>query len=207
MAKIKLTKNELKTQRDALKRFQRYLPTLQLKKQQLQTEIRQVREAADLVERDLANHADKVRVWGRLFGDATAADLRELVVVEEWRTSVRNIAGIDTPVFELVRFRDAEHDLFATPLYYDQAIQALRKMIEYQLKARTLREQLALIEQELRVVTQRVNLFEKVKIPESRENIRRIQIYLGDQQTNAVGRSKIAKAKCALRDAGMSASA
>lgn len=203
MAKIKLTKNELKSQRDALKRFQRYLPTLQLKKQQLQTEIRQVREAADLVERDLANHAEKVRGWARLFDDATAADLRELVVVEEWRTSVRNIAGIDTPVFEFVRFRDAEHDLFATPLYYDQAIQALRKMIEYQLKARTLREQLALIEQELRVVTQRVNLFEKVKIPESRENIRRIQIYLGDQQTNAVGRSKIAKAKCALRDAGM----
>lgn len=203
MAKIKLTKNELKSQRDALKRFQRYLPTLQLKKQQLQTEIRQVREAADLVERDLNNHAEKVRAWARLFDDATAADLRELVVVEEWRTSVRNIAGIDTPVFELVRFRNTEHDLFATPLYYDQAIQALRKMIEYQLKARTLREQLALIEQELRVVTQRVNLFEKVKIPESRENIRRIQIYLGDQQTNAVGRSKIAKAKCALRDAGM----
>ncbi|MDX9982339.1 MAG: V-type ATP synthase subunit D, partial [Lentisphaeria bacterium] len=100
MAKIKLTKNELKSQRDALKRFQRYLPTLQLKKQQLQTEIRQVREAADLVERDLNNHAEKVRAWARLFDDATAADLRELVVVEEWRTSVRNIAGIDTPVFE-----------------------------------------------------------------------------------------------------------
>ena len=31
MAKIKLTKNELKAQRDALKRFQRYLPTLQPK--------------------------------------------------------------------------------------------------------------------------------------------------------------------------------
>ena len=44
MAKIKLTKNELKFQRDALKRFQRYLPTLQLKKQQLQMEVRHVRE-------------------------------------------------------------------------------------------------------------------------------------------------------------------
>ena len=42
MAKIKLTKNELKVQKDALKMFRRYLPTLTLKKQQLQTEIRTI---------------------------------------------------------------------------------------------------------------------------------------------------------------------
>ena len=36
MAKIKLTKNELKVQKDQLKMFNRYLPTLMLKKQQLQ---------------------------------------------------------------------------------------------------------------------------------------------------------------------------
>ena len=69
------------------------------------------------------------------------------------------------------------------------------------LKVRLIEEMLVLIEQELRVVTQRVNLFEKVKIPETRENIRIINIYLGDQQTNSVGRSKIAKGKCALRNA------
>ena len=45
------------------------------------------------------------------------------------------------------------------------------------------------------MTTQRVNLFEKVKIPECRENIRRIGIYLGDMDTSAVVRSKIAKSK------------
>ena len=205
MAKIKLTKNELKSQRDALKRFRRYLPTLLLKKQQLQLEIRQVREAASLVERDRQNYAENVHQWCRLFDDALAAELTAMVTVEEWRTSVRNIAGIDTPVFEFVRFSDETYDLFATPAYYDDALNAVRKMVEYELRARTLHEQLSLIEQELRVVTQRVNLFEKVKIPEARENIRRIQIYLGDQQTNAVGRAKIAKGKCAARDAAMTA--
>ena len=69
------------------------------------------------------------------------------------------------------------------------------------MRRRLAEEQLQLIEQELRVVAQRVNLFEKVKIPEARENIRRIQIYLGDQQTNAVGRAKIAKEKCQSREA------
>ena len=44
MSKIKHTKNELKTQRDALRRFNRYLPTLLLKKQQLQMEMRQLEQ-------------------------------------------------------------------------------------------------------------------------------------------------------------------
>jgi len=51
------------------------------------------------------------------------------------------------------------------------------------------------LRKELSVTTQRVNLFEKVKIPEAQENIRLIKIYIGDQLSNAVGRSKIAKRK------------
>ena len=52
----------------------------------------------------------------------------------------------------------------------------------------------------LRVTTQRVNLFEKVKIPECLENIRVIRIYLGDQMANAVGISKVAKKKIEIKE-------
>ena len=58
-----------------------------------------------------------------------------------------------------------------------------------------LKERIKLLEKELRTTTQRVNLFEKVKIPEAKENIRKIGIYLQDQQTSAVVRGKIAKKK------------
>jgi V/A-type H+-transporting ATPase subunit D len=54
MAGVKLTKNELKKQKDALKRFRRYLPTLQLKKQQLQMVIRQV----EVKERELSERKE-----------------------------------------------------------------------------------------------------------------------------------------------------
>lgn len=69
------------------------------------------------------------------------------------------------------------------------------------LEAQVLDEQVRLLGQELRTTSQRVNLFEKVKIPETLENIRKISIYLADQQVNAVVRSKIAKRKIALRGA------
>ena len=47
---VKLTKNELKVQKDRLKQFQRYLPTLQLKKQQLQSVVMQVTAQLEKVE-------------------------------------------------------------------------------------------------------------------------------------------------------------
>lgn len=207
MPKIKLTKNELKAQRDALKRFQRYLPTLQLKKQQLQLEARRTRDQLQRLDAEMTAFQAEVGTWVQLVDDSCVGELDKLVQVEQWRVGIQNIAGIDTPSFEALRFAEIRYDLFTTPLWFDDAVAAVRKLTELRLRRQVMAEQLALIEQELRIVTQRVNLFEKVKIPEARESIRRIRIYLGDQQANAVGRAKIAKAKCHARDTAMQLSA
>ena len=52
-----------------------------------------------------------------------------------------------------------------------------------------------LVTAELTTTSQRVNLFEKVKIPACKENIRVIKIAIGDEQTAAVTRGKIAKSR------------
>jgi V/A-type H+-transporting ATPase subunit D len=207
MAKIKLTKNELKQQRDALKRYQRYLPTLQLKKQQLQLEVRHVREVLAQAEAAEQSLRETLARWVAVLDESASGALDSLRQVREWRVGTRNVAGIEAPVFESLSFEPATPDLFRTPPWVDDAAQVVRQHVELRLRRRLAEEQLQLIEQELRVVAQRVNLFEKVKIPEARENIRRIQIYLGDQQTNAVGRAKIAKAKCQNREARNGAAA
>ena len=203
MAKIKLTKNELKIQRDALKRFQRYLPTLQLKKQQLQAEVSLVREALAELDRHLQEEISRNQQNLTLFSGPDAEQLRDLLEITQWEVGRHNVAGTDVPVFHSLTFADIEYDLFATPLWFDDALEILKKQIELRLRRTLVEEQLALLDQELRVVTQRVNLFEMVKILESKENIRRINIYIGDQQTNSVGRSKIAKKKCEARDAAL----
>ena len=200
MAKIKLTKNELKNQRDALKRFERYLPTLQLKKQQLQLEVRQARERLRELdeenERVLAEHSADIALFAAL--DPAAPSL---LTVTEWRVKSLNIAGAEVPAHGGLDFEVPERDLFISPIWEDTAAELLAQQTEVRLRRQLLVEQLACIEEELRTVTQRVNLFEKVKIPGAQENIRRINIYIGDQQTNSVGRSKIAKAKCQTREA------
>jgi V/A-type H+-transporting ATPase subunit D len=197
MAKVKLTKNELKRQKDMLARFQRYLPTLQLKKQQLQMVLRRVEheEAEKRKQRDQVYN--EILEWVELFGEDM--QLEELVQVETLETEQGNIAGIDIPVFNSIVFKDIHWDLYDYPVWVDTAVERLKQLMALEAEIRILQEQQRLVAEELRITSQRVNLFEKVMIPDTKENIRMIQIYLGDQQTAAVVRGKMAKQKVQKR--------
>lgn len=194
MAKIKLTKNEQKVQKDALKMYQRYLPTLTLKKQQLQTEIRTIDAKAKEV-RDKRKQLEKeFDEWISVFGEADAFK-PGMVTVKNIKKGVGNIAGVVIPVYEGADFSRGDYDLYETPLWIDMAADRMEKALSLDLEAEVLDEQVRLLSQELRTTTQRVNLFEKVKIPETKANIKKISVYLGDEQVAAVVRSKISKKK------------
>ena len=193
MGKIKFTKNELKKQKDALKRFQRYLPTLVLKKQQLQIEIRKVEAEERIKLKEQETISAKIHSWIEVFGEEVS--LQELVKISSIQIEKGNIAGVDIPLFRGIDFEDIEYDLFHLPLWVDKGVESISRVVALAAEIETLREQIRLLGEELRITTQRVNLFEKVKIPETKENIRLIQIYMGDQQTAAVVRGKMAKNK------------
>lgn len=193
MAKVKLTKNELKKQKDALKRFKRYLPTLMLKKQQLQMVIRQVEAKVRQIEQERRTLQEELEKWIAVFGEDIG--MEELIKVERIERETGNIAGVDIPVFKSLEFKEISYDLFIKPLWTDRGIEAIKRIAELDARIEVLKRQIELLGEELRITTQRVNLFEKVKIPETQENIRKIEIYLGDQQTAAVVRGKIAKNK------------
>jgi V/A-type H+-transporting ATPase subunit D len=193
MAKIKHTKNELKAQKEALTRYQRFLPMLQLKKQQLQAEIQAIDTAVTECEAETRAVREDLAGWQELLAEDVA--LGELVVLRGAETETGNIAGVPIPILKQVRLETAEIDLFATPAWVDEAVVAVGRLIELRVKLEILQEQRRRIVDELRVTSQRVNLFEKVKIPECKEHIRVIRIFLGDEQTAAVARGKIAKAR------------
>ena len=199
MAKIKLTKNELKVQKDALKMYRRYLPTLTLKKQQLQTEIRTIEANAEAIRKEREALEKGFSDWIAVFSE-TDAFPEGIIKVSNIRKGKGNIAGVDIPIFEGADFSRADYDLYDTPLWVDIAANHMEKAISLDLEAEVLDEQVRLLEKELLATSQRVNLFEKVKIPETQENIKKISIYMADQQVSAVVRSKISKRKIALRN-------
>ena len=201
---VKLTKNEQKKQKDSLKQYQRYLPTLQLKKQQLQTVIRQI-------ETELAEYKAKqealvgsVQSWISVFGENGAfceeKRLDKLVRPDKVVRREGNIAGVNIPIFEDLTFRPIDYAVEDYPLWVDQAVVLLQESARISALMKTLESQVELLGRELRTTSQRVNLFEKVKIPETKENIRKIGIYIGDQQTAAVVRGKIAKKKLSSKE-------
>lgn len=194
MVKVRLTKGELKRQRDALKRYERYLPTLQLKKRQIQMEILSQVSLEDEKKHLEAAKRKSIEVWAGLLAEE-AVDVKPWLIPRHISTVLKNVAGVDIPQFVSADFDIAEYDLFIAPLWVDQALEILRGLVSLRLEISAIEKGVALLRHELRVTTQRVNLFEKVKIPETREAIRLIKIYIGDQMTNAVGRSKIAKRK------------
>ncbi len=196
---VKLTKNEQKVQKDALKQFQRYLPTLQLKKQQLQMVIRQIQSQMEELKAKQKAVVAGMQDWIAVYNENTAFSpslkIEHLVKVDKVVQTTGNIAGVKIPVFKELEFKPIVYDLNEYPLWVDRGLSALRDVARYDALVRTLEQQVDLLGKELRTTTQRVNLFEKVKIPQAKENIRRIGIYLGDQQTSAVVRGKIAKKK------------
>lgn len=200
MAKIKLTKNELKVQKDALKMYRRYLPTLTLKKQQLQSEIRTIEAKAKAVRKEREDLELGFRDWIAVFSE-TEAFPQGIITVCNIRKGKGNIAGVDIPTYEGADFARGDYDLYETPLWVDIAANHMEKAMSLDLEAEVLDEQVELLEKELLATSQRVNLFEKVKIPETEENIKKISIYMADQQVSAVVRSKISKRKIALRNA------
>lgn len=199
MAAVKLTKNELKKQKDDLKQFERYLPTLQLKKQQLQTVIMQVEAELEQKNAEYAEMIDGLDGWIAVFSENELfpddLKIENLVKPDRVVCLNSNIAGTVVPVFDELTFKDIAYDVADYPLWVDEAIVRLREIARLKVLMQTLKKQSELLGRELRLTSQRVNLFEKVKIPETKENIRVIEIYLGDQQTSAVVRGKIAKGK------------
>jgi len=192
--KPKFNKTALKQQRDALGKYEKFLPILLLKKMQLQLVLRQMEPVVEGKHRERESAVAAVMSWSGLLSDPSA-DVLDYIQIQEVLTKKDNIAGVEVPEFEKVVFKDVPYSLFATPAWLDSALEYLEKVVTIREELRILSEKEALLREELRTTTQRVNLFEKKLIPELKENIRRIKIFLGDEETAAVGRAKLAKGK------------
>lgn len=192
--KPKFNKTALKGQRDALAKYEKFLPILLLKKMQLQLVIRQLEPVLESKRRDTEQLVAGIQAWSRLISEATV-EIDDYLQIEEVRVQKENIAGVEVPEFEEVVYKEVLYSLFATPAWLDQALHVLKRLVSLREELRVLMRKEALLRDELRTTTQRVNLFEKKLIPELKENIRKIKIFLGDEETAAVGRAKLAKAK------------
>jgi len=193
MSKLRLTKTELKRQKDGLKSFRRYLPTLNVKKKLLQKEVNLVsQQLADARAQEAESFA-KSRNWLGLL--AGGFDIFSLVELQGVQLGVEELAGLEFPKFEAIQLKIADYDLYQTPFWVDGALELIQQLLEERAKLWVLETKSRLLAEELTTTSQRINLFEKVKIPQTLVAIKTINTYLDDQQTMAVGWALGAKKK------------
>lgn len=198
---LKLTKFELRSQQTRLTQFQRYLPTLQLKKAMLQFEVMAADMEIARLSDDLKLSRKQVDGVSPFLLEKVTVNLLEYADVLHVKKKYENIAGVEIPILEKVVFRDPEYFLFDTPAWTDRATELLRELVTIREKITVAHEKKRALQKELREVSIRVNLFEKILIPRSQGNISKIRIFLGDQQLAAVAQAKVAKRKIQKRKA------
>lgn len=195
MTQIKYTKTELRQQQIKLTQLEKYLPTLRLKKAMLQLEINQVIQEHEQGMILMGEYVSKMEMWNPLLTDPDAEILFDACKVQRVDQHIENIAGVEIPLFDGVDFQEPTYFLFDTPYWLEDGIRGMQALIRTreEQKLRLLKK--SLLEKELREVSIRVNLFEKIMIPRTKENIKKIKIFLGDQQLAAVSQAKVSKRK------------
>ncbi len=194
---LALNKSSLKQQSDQLKMFRRFLPSLDLKRQQLLAALKESRGELDAARQEVAELADSLERLYALLGSASMAsqDLASLVRVRAVRVEEENVVGTRLPVVRELDIETAEYSTLVTPFWVDLLVESLQQMATLRVRLQVQEMRVERLEVASRRITQRVNLFEKVLIPGAQRNIQRIRIFLSDEERAAVVRSKIAKRK------------
>ena len=192
MSRLKLSKSSLQQQRVQMKLYQRLLPSLDLKRRQLIVELSTARAeyerlTAEVDDLDTRIGAELPMLAGSRF------DVSGLVRLTGFELGEENIVGVKLPLLKKAEFEVSEYSLLMTPPWIDQLVLKLKAAAEARVRVRVAEQRVQILAHAVRRMTQRVNLFDKILIPQAKENIQRILIYLGDQERSAVSIAKLTK--------------
>ena len=190
--RIKLNKVSRREQKQKLVLYQRFLPALEARKQQFLMQLAVVRKDIRKEEDALAQLMADMALWAPLIRDMEGL-LKSFLTIRQIRVALHNAAGLKIPLFQEVVFEDHPYSVFATSYSFEIVFERLREAIRRLEKLKILREQERILADGFRKTSQRINLYEQRLIPECRESLRKIAVYLQDQQAAAVGIAKVAK--------------
>ncbi|WP_209833507.1 V-type ATP synthase subunit D [Ruegeria sp. HKCCE3926] len=194
MARLQLNKSSLAREQTQLKSYERFLPSLDLKRQQLMAERVRAREEVDRLEQNVQALVQQVGEKLPMLAQQGVA-LDGLVKLKDYKVKEVNVVGVKLPDLDRIELVVRPYSVLAKPHWVDAAALLLHDVIEARVRVKIAEERVRIFDKAVATITQRVNLFEKVLIPRAKANIKKIRIYLSDEQMQAVVRSKISKSK------------
>lgn len=194
MATLALNKSELKNQNDKLKTFKKFVPSLELKRKTLIAEINKGRKVLEKLQDEIVEINERLITEYPMVSDSNI-NIDGLIHVNSVKTSYENVVGIKLPRFEGIDVEIKKYEFLDTPLWLDCLSKDMIAAASLRFQIRIAEMRMEILAVALRKTTQRLNLFEKVMIPETVRNIKKIKIYLSDAERAFVVQAKIAKRK------------
>jgi len=194
MARLAYSKASLSKESTKLKRYQHYLPSLDLKRQQLALEYKKAQAQLSKTGLDIKRCLEQTAVMLPMLADKSI-HVQGLVKVVQIDIIEENVVGVHLPLLKQLDFQVARYSLFTEPHWVDQLVMQLKKTIKLKIQHQIDMQRVDALSLAVKKVTQRVNLFDKVLIPKAQEDIRKIRTYLSDMEIAGVVRAKSTKQK------------
>ncbi len=193
-AKILMNKNTLAALKTELAEYNNALPVFEMKEQQLKNIVRSIEESIVILRQEIQDTNSQLKNWIGVMTEENPS-LTEAVKIDQVKTQKKEIAGITVDIFMDIRFKEVELDLFTTPLWTDAvlgvAIDQKTRLVMLEIE----QKKYELLQEELAEARRMKNALKEVFIPETKDNIRKIEIYLGDVERLAIGCAKLVKKK------------
>lgn len=194
MARLQLSKSSLSKQTASLKTYKQFLPSLDLKRQELMAQraraVQILAQTREEIQRQMQAIAEELPMLSN-----DKVDLRDLVTIKGIDLGQESIMGAHLPVLADVQVEIRSYSFLAKPHWVDRVAERLKEMLILRLRVQVEERRVELLDAAVRIITQRVNLFDKVLIPRTQENIKRIKIHLSDAERAGVINAKLAKNK------------
>jgi V/A-type H+-transporting ATPase subunit D len=118
-----------------------------------------------------------------------------VLLMDTLKIGKKKVIGVNIPELQTINFKIADVSWWNLPAWVPGGIAILQEVIELRLRADLLRQQIEILDLARKKTTQKVNLYEKVQIPEFEDAILKIKRFLEDKENISKAAQKIVKTR------------
>ena len=196
--KFQYNKTEIQRLNKQLLIREKALPTLKAKETALRIEVKkiatQIEKINEALDQKLKLQEDFVSLW---------TEMPEVLMLKKADISLKNIAGVKIPVLNHVEFEETPISYINQTPWIPQGIALLKGLISLQIEISVKDRQFEILNYARKKTTQKVNLYEKVQIPDFRSAVLKIKRFLEDAENLSKSAQKIVKQRNTEKEASL----
>lgn len=196
--KFQYNKTALQNLRRQLSIREKALPTLKSKEAALRLEVRKITAEIELLKEEYEKLVKENQNYNGFW-----TEFPEIVKIKKINSDLKNIAGVKVNILSNIDFAIENVSLFNMPSWIRLAISMFERLMTIQVKIEMTEERLNALAYARKKTTQKVNLYEKVQIPEYKTAIIKIKRYMEDEDNLSKSSQKIVKERNRAKEASL----